>query len=398
MSRAKSYAPLLLAAALSASISSGCGGAELSPSESPRVTSSATAGSTAKAESGPAAVERRRKLACDAGRSRAMPPVVALPVALEGRVVAIVVEGLDQQSKTRFRELIESKVGAPADPQTVAADVRRLWALGELEDISVQTQPRQGGVALRFLLRQLPAIGLVFFEPAQSPVKALWPSRSEPSGRARFDSVALKKVGIALTKTMVADGYRRFGLEVLTHRPKADVIDLCIHSDMGPRALIDRLEIDGNKSYTDKQLRSVWTSSEGQYNAVGKPYYKDALAVDMLRVVAFYYDRGYLSVRHDEPQATLSSDGTRLSLRIPIEEGPQYRIGKLSFKGPRPATYPPVIKSKAGQVFNRGQMMADLRAIEKLHADQGEQVSVVPLMQLFPAKQRVDVVLQVSNN
>ena len=120
------------------------------------------------------------------------------------------------------------------------------------------------------------------------------------------------------------------------------------------------------------------------------------LAIDLLRIAAFYYDRGYLNVRHDEPAITLSSDGTRLSVQISIEEGAQYRIGKLSFKGPRPATYPPVVKRKVGDVFNRSQMMADLRAIEKLHADQGEQVSVVPLTQLFPAKQRVDVELQVT--
>jgi len=382
--------PMCYVAVVGAVISMGCGGAELSQTTAPV----ATATSSAQSDAGVSAAERRKLATCDARRAK--PPLVTLPVAVEGTVVAIVVEVSSGQHERRFRDAIKSKVGAPADGQTVAEDVRRLWALGALEDVSVRAEPRQGGIALRFVLRERPAVGMVFFEPAQTKVKEQWPSFGDPSSGPAFDPLALQQAKTKITQAMVADGYRRFVIEVLTHRPSEGVVDLCVRAQMGPRALIDRLEIVGNKTFTDEQLRGTWAPTEGRYNEVGKPYREDVLAIDLLRIAAFYYDRGYLNVRHDEPAITLSSDGTRLSVQISIEEGAQYRIGKLSFKGPRPATYPPVVKSKVGDVFNRSQMMADLRAIEKLHADQGEQVSVVPLTQLFPAKQRVDVELQVT--
>ena len=78
--------PMRYVAVVGAVISMGCGGAELSQTTAPV----ATATSSAQSDAGVSAAERRKLATCDARRAK--PPLVTLPVAVEGTVVAIVVE------------------------------------------------------------------------------------------------------------------------------------------------------------------------------------------------------------------------------------------------------------------------------------------------------------------
>ena len=54
---------------------------------------------------------------------------------------------------------------------------------------------------------------------------------------------------------------------------------------------------------------------------------------DLLLIQAHYWDRGYVQVKVANPLVELSPDKQSMYITISIEEGPQYRLGKVDVTG-----------------------------------------------------------------
>ncbi len=59
-------------------------------------------------------------------------------------------------------------------------------------------------------------------------------------------------------------------------------------------------------------------------------YKKDILKLDMFRLEGFYHDNGYIRVRVLEPKIGINKKDKEINIIVPIEEGPQYRVRKIS--------------------------------------------------------------------
>lgn len=57
---------------------------------------------------------------------------------------------------------------------------------------------------------------------------------------------------------------------------------------------------------------------------------RGVLVRDLLRVTERYYDRGYLTANVDEPRTAVSSDGRFVDIAIHVDEGPRFRVGKVT--------------------------------------------------------------------
>jgi outer membrane protein insertion porin family len=62
-------------------------------------------------------------------------------------------------------------------------------------------------------------------------------------------------------------------------------------------------------------------------------YREDVFQRDLLLIQAHYWDRGYVQVKVGNPLVELSPDKQSMYITISIEEGPQYRLGKVDVTG-----------------------------------------------------------------
>ena len=58
---------------------------------------------------------------------------------------------------------------------------------------------------------------------------------------------------------------------------------------------------------------------------------KDVLERDSEKLAAFYYNHGYIKAKVAEPKIDIK--GNYIYITIPIQEGPQYQVGKIDFQG-----------------------------------------------------------------
>ena len=239
--------------------------------------------------------------------------------------------------------------------QILLEDFRSLWETGFLDDLSISVvddEPYDNGVLAKrviFQMEERERVKIVTFEGSDELDRADIDDAMNETGLAiRLDSfLDLSKVRQAegLLRAMFSGKGYQFAevsheLTAVAGGPK--VVQLTFHLDEGPKVHIEEIEFIGNEELNDgelkgqmKEIRERWWLSF----ISGRGTYKEALfEADADRVVAHYMEEGFIDAKVGSPDAQyldVSEDGKSrgMRLRIPVDEGPRYRVGDLRFDG-----------------------------------------------------------------
>lgn len=168
-----------------------------------------------------------------------------------------------------------------------------------------------------------------------------------------------------------------------------------------------RYSFHGNKAVSADDLRAVvLLDKPGLPAGVSN---EDVLERDVLMITALYYDRGYLLVKVQPPVLAAATDGPFIDVRFRIDEGPRFRIGKLTIdeRDDQGRVITPLggkelrarISVPDGAWFSRAALVGDLGSIRTAYRDAGyASVEADPITELDPAQGRVDVAITVRRH
>jgi outer membrane protein assembly factor BamA len=168
-------------------------------------------------------------------------------------------------------------------------------------------------------------------------------------------------------------------------------------ADAVPTAV--RIVFEGNQSFTDAELVTAM-----QLHLTEIPIDEDELSTGILRLDAFYYDRGYLKV---EVKQTHATEGPYVDIRVHVEEGERYHLGRImvhEVDGKGQAA--PGLESSAalrarvllqeGQWFDRVALVKGVMSIQTLYRDAGYgHVEVNPETEPTPATDVVNLTVSI---
>lgn len=102
----------------------------------------------------------------------------------------------------------------------------------------------------------------------------------------------------------------------------------------GVRTTIKAIRFTGNTSYSSDQLRTFFDSArEGFVNQSEGPYSRSRVRSEAGEVQSFYRSAGFLEAEVAEPLLEWSEDRKEVTVTIPVDEGPLYRLETLRFEG-----------------------------------------------------------------
>jgi len=116
------------------------------------------------------------------------------------------------------------------------------------------------------------------------------------------------------------------------------------------------------------------------------PLIEERLKEDLEAIGMLYLSRGHLEI--SVGPAPISKKGEGLSVEVPIQEGPCYRVGEIQFEGPRSIgdeILEPAIVTKAGEPFDERKLLDDEIALFNLYTDSGH-----PDVRITSAWEKVD--------
>ena len=314
-------------------------------------------------------------------------------------VTQIDVVGAHKVDEATVRFKLKSRVGDRYSPDMVREDLKALYSLGFFEDIVVRADIFEGGLRLTFVLYEKPSIESIKFvgnkKLATDKVKAkvdLVEGGVIPPG-------ALAKNVEKIRLYYEEEGYYRARIEATEERLSPQEVAVTFTITEGDKFDVSDIQVVGNVALTAKQITSKMQTEPLYLFFFGGTLKREELRRDMDRIRLLYLDNGFLDIAVEEPEIQIDDAKRRLKIVIRVQEGPQYHIQQLTVSGNKlfpTAELMGVLKSRAGGVFSREKLQADVVAITDRYTEAGYLfVEVNPLTDVHRETSAVDVSIEI---
>lgn len=324
----------------------------------------------------------------------------AAPAAARAAGGAIVtnvrVVGQRRVEESAIRIHLSQQSGAALDEKLVDADVKAVYRMGFFETVWVTTEPAAGGVALSYHVTERPYIaGVVFKGNDNVDVKDL-EAVVGVRPRTVFDPQKAWEGVREAKNTYAGEGYPDAQVDYALDVDEEGLATVKYHIVEGNKVLVKDIEFEGVKAFSQRKLRGVMTTRRKWIlsRLTGAGILKrEELETDVERLTAFYYDQGYIQVRVDDPE--VSRKGDDLIVTVRIEEGEQYRIGKIGFEGEVLLGEDELVKAsklETGKLFRPSKLRESIFGVTEAYGNLGHAFAeVIPDTSVNDAEKTVDV-------
>src|SRR6266567_2533992 len=322
--------------------------------------------------------------------ARAQAPQSA-PAAPIIRSIEVQYTGAQAVSKERILAQIRTKVGQPYSSQVVEQDIAALYKTGAIQNVRIFAQPEGDGVKVivavqtRAILREIEITGAERIKP-----KRLRKEIKLPLNHA-VDEQQLEEA-----RQKIIDVYQGQGFTDVSVQFRIDPIDekrgtarVVFTVNEGVRGAVKQVRFEGNAHFSEKVLRKqMKTRGRSPIYFVDKTGRLDEVQLeqDMDKLREFYQDHGYIDVEIKTPRRERTEKGPMI-ITIPIVEGPQYHVRKLTVSGYQNTTEDRIrklLKMKEGSVYSPKQLRDDAKAVADAYGS-GGYVDLVVLPEGTPA-------------
>ena len=308
------------------------------------------------------------------------------------------IDGLERISAGTVLTYLTVEKGDTLTQEQVQKAIRALFQTGFFKDIAFD---RQGNI-LVIKVHERPAISKINLRgnkdiKSDDLLKGL-NSMGMAEGQT-FDRLSLDRMQQELIRQYYNRG--KYNVSVDPHVVNLDrnrvSIDIEIHE--GKAARIKRINIVGNKTYTDKQIRQGFESNTSNWTSwysKDDQYSREKLSGDLEKLSNYYLDRGYADFNIDSTQVAISPDKQSMFITADVEEGDKYKVSDVKLLGnlvlPKSSIDKMVLVRK-GQNFSHAAMEVTKRGIVALLSNIGYAFADV---KIIPRLDRKDHTVDVS--
>jgi len=333
----------------------------------------------------------------DAAAGEEKPATPAAPAAPTAslRVIKLQFRGNRKVEDDAIKINLKTAVGVTLTQEMIREDVRAIWKMGYFDDVQVEVTEGKGGSVVTFALREKPAI------------KKIYVAGNEEVALTKINEVLdIKKeqiLDLAKLKKNVEKGFYMADVTYEVKRDTSSTVDVWFHVSEHAKVEVRRVNFVGNAAIADADLRDVISTHEGNilsFMTSAGTYREDVFQRDLLLIQAHYWDRGYVQVKVANPLVELSPDKQSMYITISVEEGPQYRLGKVDVTGELLAPreyFLQRVSVKTGEIFNRSKLSDDLQKLTDYYKDRGyAYVNATPSTPVNEKTRTVDVAFEIQ--
>ena len=347
---------------------------------------------------------------------RAQPAAGSAPVVL---FIAPCFEAQGNQSVIEpqtYLYYIQQKASVPSQGQwvpyddssekTIQADFHRLWNTNFLDNLWIEVSdyafPNGAiGKIVTYHMEERQRVKIVDYVGSKKiEVSKIDEKLKDATAQIRLDSFIDPGL-VRKVEGIVRDMLREKGFQfaAVTHEIKEipggpKLIHITFNMDEGPKVKIRKIEFTGNKAISDRALkRQLKENTErGSFtdfihfptwflSLIGDKgtYQEQKFDEDAEKVVAYYRDHGYLRANVGVPElkeiADSSDKKTRwVELKVPITEGPRYRIGSFDVAGNtvvKSEFLKPLFKMVPGEYYGEKRIRKGLEKTREVYGTGG---------------------------
>jgi len=294
-------------------------------------------------------------------------------LALDPFVITdIRVEGLQRISEGTVYNYLPLNRGDTLTPSNARSAIRELYRTGFFQDVSFR---REGSILV---------IGPAIASVNLSGNKAI---KDDDLFRVLndiglsegevFDRLTLDRLQQELVKQYYSQGRYAVKVDTRVTDLERNRVRIAIVIDEGDVAQIRHINIVGNETFTDKEIREdfeanirpwwkFW-SKEGQYS-------REKLSGDIEKLRSYYLDRGYVDFNVESTQVSISPDNQDIYITANVVEGEVYGVDEVQLTGEMvidEGTLKRLIVVQPGEIFSRKKIEQSVDNITSILANVG---------------------------
>jgi outer membrane protein insertion porin family len=320
------------------------------------------------------------------------------------RIAEVRIEGNRRIEADAIRARIASRAGAPFNPVQIARDISEIYALGFFRDVRVFSQMTPQGRVLIYEVEENPVVRQISISGNDNIESDKIRDVLTLTTGSTLDQPLLYENRQRIEALYRAQGYylAKVSFEIEPLGEASVAIDFKV--DENKKLKLRKISFQGNKYFSDRQLREgfqtrIWrfySRATSWFDRSGT-YSEPLFLQDLRSVEKKYTDAGFLQVDIGQPTVIPSKDG--LEIVVNINEGRQFRVGKIQLTGDSTVDLAALrgkLKLHEGDTFNRSYLTEDISALTAHYQDRGFYFAqVTPLSNLSESSEVVDITFDV---
>ncbi len=371
------------------------------------------------------------------GTKEAAKPAEAKPATptpeLSDVVEYIEFRGARRVPQDTLRALIFTKKGDRFDEAAIQRDFMALWNTGRFDDIVVERERGETGWIIRYLVTERRVVRTIKYEGNKSVTVSEILDRFKErrvglTVEQQFEQGRVQRAANVLKEFLAERGrqYATVTPEIRQIPPSS--VELIFRVNEGAKVKVGAIDIAGNQVYGDRAVRRAMKNLK----PIGIPYSlfleelfprtydSTKLEEDKERVRHFLYNaNGYFLARVTGHKVTMrdtragriwwfppliwktTKPGKHADIQLTVEEGREYRIGKINFVGVKLFKTPevfmrPIFGMGEGDIFSTEKLSKGFKAFQKFYGQFGY-IDAVPEPDFNPTPDgKIDLTLTVD--
>jgi len=286
------------------------------------------------------------------------------------------VEGLQRISEGTVYNYLPLNPGDELTASSARVAIRELYRTGFFQDIDMA---REGNI-LVITVKERPAIATVTLSGnkaiKEEELRRVLFDIGLSEGEV-FDRLVLDRLQQELVKQYFSQGRYAVSVDTRVTELERNRVRIAIVIDEGDVAKIRHINIVGNETFTDKEIREdfeadivpgwkFW-SKDGQYS-------REKLSGDIEKLRSFYLDRGYVDFSVESTQVSIGPEKQDIYITANVVEGDVYGVEDVSITGDLvidEGTIRRLIVTQPGEIFSRKKVEQSVENINSVLSNIG---------------------------
>ncbi len=300
-------------------------------------------------------------------------PAAAAPIV---RSIEVQYAGASTVSKEKLLANMRTRVGRPYSEQAVEEDIRNLYKTGNISNVRIFGEPLTDGVKVIVVVQSKAKIT----EVRLSGVFKVKEGRIRKEISAKPGDV-LDEAGLEQDRQKIIKYYSDKGFTEVDVKYSSEVNEnlgtatVSFAVNEGGKLIVRSVNFEGNAVFSRSELAKVvktkpktltsFLSGGGKVNG-------EQLETDVAALREKYVGQGYMDVNVAPPR--LDRQDEKVDITFVITEGPQYKVGKVTYNGAQVFTIDELTKSaqiKSGATYSPQAIRADVKSIQDVYGTRG---------------------------
>jgi len=325
-------------------------------------------------------------------------PLRAQETAREAKVVEVVIEGSKRVDANRILSQMTLRKGSLYTPSAANEDFKRIYSLGEFDNVVLVPEPVAGGLRLRVIVTERPLLKSIEFVGA----KEIKPKKLRKLTDLS-EGMPLDRHRLLVASSVIVEEYKRRGFYFAEAKLQRDLLEAegiaRFTISEGPKVRVRKVKYSGNDSIGAGTLNGkigtkarLWPLRSGEFSI-------QELELDVAKIKSYYLQQGFLDVEVGR-SLEFNARKTRVVVEFIVKEGSRYRVASVTVRGAdklSPAYLAEAMKLQPGAFYTTDALKVDMEYIVDSYGRVGYvHTTVRPKTEYTTQAGKLDIIFEVS--